>query len=61
MPIISRHLAGYFGKYRREVMAGQHVHVDPEWETFTYGDLIGRSDPTRTRSRRETVPGRRPR
>jgi hypothetical protein len=19
-------------------MAGQHVHVDPEWETFTYGD-----------------------
>ena len=19
-------------------MAEQHVHVDPEWETFTYGD-----------------------
>src|SRR3954453_17077233 len=31
-------LAGYFAESRREVMAGQHVHVDPEWETFTYGD-----------------------
>ena len=31
-------LAGYFAKARRKVMAEQHVHVDPEWETFTYGD-----------------------
>jgi hypothetical protein len=31
-------LTGYFAESRREVMAGQHVHVDPEWETFTYGD-----------------------
>ena len=23
---------------RRKGMAQQHVHVDPEWETFTYGD-----------------------
>ena len=31
-------LAGYFAEVRRKVMAEQHVHVDPEWETFTYGD-----------------------
>lgn len=31
-------LAGYFTEARRESMAEQHVHVDPEWETFTYGD-----------------------
>jgi hypothetical protein len=31
-------LAGYFAGSRRNVMADQHVHVDPEWETFTYGD-----------------------
>jgi hypothetical protein len=31
-------LSGYFAKSRRSVMAEQHVHVDPEWETFTYGD-----------------------
>jgi hypothetical protein len=31
-------LAGYFAEARRKVMAEQHVHVDPEWETFTYGD-----------------------
>jgi hypothetical protein len=31
-------LAGYFGEPRRKVVASQHVHVDPEWETFTYGD-----------------------
>jgi hypothetical protein len=31
-------LAGYFADARRKVMAEQHVHVDPEWETFTYGD-----------------------
>lgn len=34
----SKPLAGYFAESRRKVMAGQHVHVDPEWETFTYGD-----------------------
>ena len=31
-------LVGYFAWSRRKVMAEQHVHVDPEWETFTYGD-----------------------
>lgn len=31
-------LAGYFTESRRTVMAERHVHVDPEWETFTYGD-----------------------
>jgi hypothetical protein len=31
-------LAGYFADARRKVMAEQHVHVDPEFETFTYGD-----------------------
>jgi hypothetical protein len=33
-----RPLAGYFSESQRKVMAGQHVHVDPEFETFTYGD-----------------------
>ena len=28
----------YFAESRRKVMAKQTVHVDPEWETFTYGD-----------------------
>ena len=28
----------YFPEARRKVMAVQTVHVDPEWETFTYGD-----------------------
>jgi hypothetical protein len=28
----------YFPEVRREVMAAQTVHVDPEWDTFTYGD-----------------------
>ena len=28
----------YFPEARRKVMAAQTVHVDPEWETFTYGD-----------------------
>jgi hypothetical protein len=28
----------YFTKGRRAVMARQTVHVDPEWDTFTYGD-----------------------
>jgi hypothetical protein len=31
-------LAGYFGESRRAARAEQHVHVDPEFETFTYGD-----------------------
>lgn len=28
----------YFPESRRERMALQHVHLDPEFETFTYGD-----------------------
>jgi hypothetical protein len=28
----------YFPKSHRTIMAKQTVHVDPEWETFTYGD-----------------------
>jgi hypothetical protein len=28
----------YFPKSRRQHMAGQHIHLDPEFETFTYGD-----------------------
>jgi hypothetical protein len=31
-------LAGYFAESRRKIMAEQHVHVDPEFDTFTYGD-----------------------
>ncbi len=31
-------LVRYFAESRRKVMAEQHVHVDPEWETFSYGD-----------------------
>jgi hypothetical protein len=30
--------ADYFAESRRRGMAEQHVHVDPEWDTFTYGD-----------------------
>jgi len=30
--------ANYFADSRRKVMEKQTVHVDPEWETFTYGD-----------------------
>jgi hypothetical protein len=29
---------GYFPESRRMLMAEQTVHVDPEWESFTYGD-----------------------
>jgi hypothetical protein len=29
-------LSGYFGDFRSAVMAEQHVHHDPEFETFTY-------------------------
>jgi hypothetical protein len=28
----------YFPPGRRAQMAGQHIHLDPEFETFTYGD-----------------------
>lgn len=31
-------LVEYFPERRRLVMADQSMHVDPEWETFTYGD-----------------------
>lgn len=31
-------VARYFPEGRRKIMARQTVHVDPEWETFTYGD-----------------------
>ncbi len=31
-------LVAYFPKSQRTFMAEQHVHVDPEFETFTYGD-----------------------
>jgi hypothetical protein len=39
--ILDRHgqpVARYFPEVRRQIMAVQTVHVDPEWETFTYGD-----------------------
>jgi hypothetical protein len=45
-------LAGYFAEARRAVIAKQHVHHDPEWETFTYGDPT-----TPKRSLRELRPG----
>jgi hypothetical protein len=44
--------AGYFPESRREVMAAQTIHVDPEWETFTYGDPT-----TPKRSLRHLQPG----
>jgi hypothetical protein len=47
-----RPLARYFAEARRKVMAEQHVHVDPEWETFTYGDPT-----TPKRSLRNLKPG----
>ena len=31
-------LSSYFPESRRKRMAEQHIHVDPEFETFTYGD-----------------------
>src|SRR5947209_9645852 len=31
-------LVEYFPESRRIEMAAQHIHVDPEFETFTYGD-----------------------
>jgi hypothetical protein len=45
-------LVSYFPAFRRERMAGQHVHVDPEFETFTYGDPT-----TPKRSLRNLNPG----
>jgi hypothetical protein len=33
-----RQLVEYFPESRRKQMAGQHIHLDPEFETFTYGD-----------------------
>jgi hypothetical protein len=42
----------YFPESRRIRMAAQHVHVDPEWETFTYGDPA-----TPKRSLRALEPG----
>lgn len=44
--------ANYFAEARRTVMAKQTVHVDPEWETFTYGDPT-----TPKRSLRNLQPG----
>lgn len=45
-------LATYFPETRRTVMADQHVHVDPEFETFTYGDPTAPK-----RSLRKLMPG----
>lgn len=42
----------YFPENRRRLMAEQTVHVDPEWETFTYGDPT-----TPKRSLRHLIPG----
>jgi hypothetical protein len=42
----------YFPESRRKAMASQTVHVDPEWETFTYGDPT-----TPKRSLRSLQPG----
>jgi hypothetical protein len=44
--------ASYFPESRRKLMAAQTVHVDPEWETFTYGDPT-----TPKRSLRHLNPG----
>jgi hypothetical protein len=45
-------LLGYFPRSRRKLLAEQHVHVDPEFETFTYGDPT-----TPKRSLRNLKPG----
>jgi hypothetical protein len=45
-------LAEFFAQSRRAVMAEQHVHHDPEFETFTYGDPT-----TPKRSLRHLRPG----
>lgn len=33
-----RRVVDYFPESRRKMMATQHIHLDPEFETFTYGD-----------------------
>src|SRR6266581_3599037 len=45
-------LADYFPESRRKQMANQHIHLDPEFETFTYGDPT-----TPKRSLRNLNPG----
>src|SRR5262249_52998570 len=45
-------LIGYFPQSRRQAMAAQTVHLDPEWDTFTYGDPT-----TPKRSLRQLQPG----
>src|SRR5262245_16685840 len=45
-------MVGYFPESRRKLMAAQTVHVDPEWQTFTYGDPT-----TPKRSLRHLQPG----
>lgn len=47
-----RPLVSYFPESRRKLMAEQHIHVDPEFETFTYGDPT-----TPKRSLRSLKPG----
>ena len=47
-----KRLVDYFPESRQKQMAGQHVHVDPEFETFTYGDPT-----TPKRSLRRLKPG----
>jgi len=47
-----RRLVDYFPESRRKGMAGQHIHLDPEFETFTYGDPT-----TPKRSLRTLKPG----
>lgn len=42
----------YFSESRRKLMTTQTVHVDPEWESFTYGDPT-----TPKRSLRHLKPG----
>ena len=45
-------LVRYFPRSRRQSLAHQHIHVDPEFETFTYGDPT-----TPKRSLRNLKPG----
>lgn len=47
-----RSLVEYFPESRRKQMTGQHIHLDPEFETFTYGDPT-----TPKRSLRNLKPG----
>jgi len=47
-----RLLVDYFPDSRRKEMVGQHIHLDPEFETFTYGDPT-----TPKRSLRHLEPG----